>query len=275
MKTTTEQGLRETICEIGRMMYDRGFIAGGDGNISARLDDGSILATPTMVCKGRMTPDMIVRTDAGGRKLAGERNASSELAMHLVIYRLRPDITAVVHTHPPIATGFAVAGIPLDRAILSEVVLTLGCIPLTDYGTPSTDELVENLEPFIPAHDALLLANHGAVAYGRDMEVALSNMETLEHVARISLVAHMLGGARSLPGEAVAKLIEVRERAGYMGSYERPPQACSFTPGRAAGPPQSNGNGGGPRGDEESITITRSELIRLVEESARRLVGGR
>lgn len=270
MNSTTEQGLREAICEIGRMMYARGFIAGGDGNISARLADGSILATPTMICKGRMTPDMVVRTDPAGRKIAGDREASSELAMHLAIYRLRPDIHAVVHTHPPIATGFAVAGIPLDRAILSEVVLTLGCIPLTAYGTPSTDELVKNLEPYIPAHDALLLANHGAVAYGRTMEVALSNMETLEHVARISLVAHLLGGARSLPGEAVAKLVEVRERAGYMGDYERPPQACSFTPERG---PERTANG--QVNGEETITITRSELIRLIEESARKLVGSR
>ena len=265
MRGTTERELRETICEIGRMLYDRGFVAAGDGNISARLADGTLLATPTMVCKGRMTPDMIVRCDPEGRALPGEGRPSSELAMHLAIYRLRDDVRGVVHAHPPVATGFAVAGLALDRALLSEVVLTLGCIPLTAYGTPSTNEIVESLTPYIPAHDALLLANHGAVAYGPDMEAALSNMETLEHFAKISLVAHVLGGAKQLPADAVAKLVEVRERAGYMGGKPRAGQACSFTP-RAA---LANG--------DEKITITRAELIRLVEESARALrdSGGR
>jgi L-fuculose-phosphate aldolase len=268
MRGTTERELRETICEIGRMLYDRGFVAAGDGNISARLADGTLLATPTMVCKGRMTPEMIVRTDPEGRALAGQGRPSSELAMHLEIYRLREDVRGVVHAHPPVATGFAVAGLALDRALLSEVVLTLGCIPLTAYGTPSTNELVESLTPYIPAHDALLLANHGAVAYGPDMEAALSNMETLEHFAKISLVAHVLGGARQLPADAVAKLVEVRERAGYMGGKPRPGQACSFTP-RAA-------NGAAANGDEK-VTLTRAELIRLVEEGARALKdsGGR
>jgi L-fuculose-phosphate aldolase len=266
MTARTERELREAIVEVGRLMYDRGFIAGGDGNISARLEDGTILVTPTMVCKGRMTPEMIVHVDATGAKIGGDRNPSSEFAMHLAVYNLRSDVFAVVHTHPPVATGFAVAGIALDRALLSEVILTLGCIPLTNYGTPSTNELVDALTPYIPAHDALLLANHGAVAYGRDMEHALSNMETVEHFARISLVAHLLGGARQLPGDAVAKLVEVRERAGYMGDTPRAGQVCSFTP-RDAG-------ANGASQHEETVTLTRSELIRLVEESARALARG-
>lgn len=261
MRGTTEKELREAIVEVGRMLYDRGFVAAGDGNISARLEDGTLLATPTMVCKGRMTPEMIVRTDKDGKPLAGQGRPSSELAMHLAIYRLRDDVHAVVHAHPPTATGFAVAGLALDRALLSEVVLTLGCIPLTDYGTPSTHEIVDSLEPYIPAHDALLLANHGAVAYGPHMEAALSNMETLEHFAKISLVAHLLGGARQLPAKAVEKLIEVREKAGYMGSTPRTGQVCSFTPGASRATMQ-NGNG------DEKITLTRSELITLLEEAA-------
>jgi L-fuculose-phosphate aldolase len=267
MNGTTESELRETICEIGRMLYERGFVAAGDGNISARLADGTLLATPTMVCKGRMRPEMVVRCRPDGSPLPGEGRPSSELAMHLAIYRLRDDIMGVVHAHPPVATGFAVAGLALDRALLSEVVLTLGCIPLTAYGTPSTNELVDALLPFIPAHDALLLANHGAVAYGPNMEAALSNMETLEHFAKISLVAHLLGGARQLPADAVAKLVEVRERAGYMGGQPRPGQACSFTPRTGDGNALANG--------DETITLTRAELIRLVEESARALASAR
>ncbi|HQR40840.1 MAG TPA: class II aldolase/adducin family protein [Blastocatellia bacterium] len=266
MKGTTEKELRDAIVEVGRMLYDRGFVAAGDGNISARLADGTLLATPTMVCKGRMTPDMIVHCNADGAALPGQGKPSSELAMHLEIYRLRPDIQAVVHAHPPTATGFAVAGLALDRALLSEVVLTLGCIPLTEYGTPSTNEIVDALSPFIPAHDALLLANHGAVAYGPNMEAALSNMETLEHFAKISLVAHLLGGARQLPARAVEKLIEVREKAGYMGSAPRAGQACSFTP-------QTVEQTAFRSGSEETITLTRSELIRLIEQSTRALNG--
>jgi len=266
MSTRTERELRESIVEVGRLMYDRGFIAGGDGNISARLENGTILVTPTMVCKGRMTPDMIVLVDEKGQKIGGERNASSEFAMHLAVYTRRSDVHAVVHTHPPVATGFAVAGLALDKALLSEVVLTLGCIPLTQYGTPSTNELVDALVPYIPAHDALLLANHGAVAYGRDIDHALANMETVEHFARISLVAHLLGGARQLPIDAVTKLVEVRERAGYMGDTPRTGQACSFVP-RA-------GSTNGSNGDDQTITLTRAELIKLVEESARSLARG-
>ena len=261
-----EAQLRAHLVEIGRRIYENGYVAATDGNLSARLDDGTVLTTPTMVCKGRMTPEMVVHCDAEGQALAGQGRPSSELAMHLEIYRLRADVRGIVHAHPPVSTGFAVAGLALDRALLSEVVLTLGCVPLADYGTPSTNELVDALTPLIPAHDALLLANHGAVAYGPDMEAALSNMETLEHFARISLVAHLLGGARQLPADAVAKLVEVRERAGYMGGQPRPGQACSFTPRSGA---VANG--------DEKITITRAELIRLIEESARALQtsGGR
>lgn len=266
MNGTTEQEIRQAIVDVGRMVYDRGFVAAGDGNISARLSDGSILATPTMVCKGRMTPDMIVRCDRDGNPFPGQGKPSSELAMHLIVYKLRDDIQAIVHAHPPFATGFAVAGIPLDGALLSEVVLTLGCIPLTQYGTPSTNEIVDALTPFIPAHDALLLANHGAVAYGPTMEAALSNMETLEHFAKISLIAHMLGGARQLPADAVAKLIDVRERAGYMGSIARGGQSCSFVPGRT---PTAVAKGNG----DEVITLTRNELVALIEEAVH-AVGG-
>jgi L-fuculose-phosphate aldolase len=270
MKGTSERELREAIVEVGRMLYDRGFVAAGDGNISARLADGTLLATPTMVCKGRMTPEMIVHTDPTGAPLAGEGRPSSELAMHLAIYRLRDDVQAVVHAHPPTATGFAVAGRPLDGALLSEVVLTLGCIPLTNYGTPSTHEIVDALEPYSPAHDALLLANHGAVAYGPTMEAALSNMETLEHFAKISLIAHLLGGARELPADAVAKLVEVRERAGYMGATPRGGQSCAFVPRHAAnGVSHAATNGGRAEDGDERLTLTRSELIRLVEEASK------
>jgi len=142
----SERELRQQIVEIGRRIYELGFVAASDGNISARLADGTILTTPTMACKGRMTEDMLVLVDINGRKLRREeRNPSSEFSMHKEIYQLRPDVHGVVHAHPPFGTGFAVANVPLDRPLLSEVILTLGCIPLTSYGTPSTLELSDAL----------------------------------------------------------------------------------------------------------------------------------
>ena len=133
---STESSLRADVVEIGRRLYARAYVASNDGNISVRLDGGRLLTTPKSVSKGFMTSDMMVVTDLEGRKLAGARAPSSELLMHLEVYRHRPDVNAVVHAHPPLATGFAVAGIPLDRAVLAEVVTTLGSIRIAEYGTP-------------------------------------------------------------------------------------------------------------------------------------------
>ncbi len=209
-----EERLRADIVEIGRRVYDRGFVASNDGNISVRLDDDRLLMTPTGVSKGFMTPDMLVTTDLAGRKLTGDRDASSEILMHLAVYELRPDVKAVVHAHPPTATGFAVAGIPLDRAVLAEVVTTLGSIPIADYGTPSTTELADAVRRYIRAHDGLLLANHGALTVAHELYAAYYKMETVEHFARISLVARQLGGERVLSREEVDRLQNLRERYG-------------------------------------------------------------
>src|SRR6187399_2731154 len=189
MSTRVEEQLRAEIVEAGRRMYARGYVASNDGNISARLDESRILTTPKSVSKGFMTPDMMVIVDYEGKKLAGERDPSSELPMHLEIYRNRPDVNAVVHAHPPTATGFAVAGIPLTRAVLAEVVTTLGSVPIAEYGTPSTPELPAAVRKYIKAHDGLVLANHGALTIGADVYGAYYKMETIEHFAKISLVA--------------------------------------------------------------------------------------
>ncbi|MDA1094555.1 MAG: class II aldolase/adducin family protein [Acidobacteria bacterium] len=209
-----EERLRADIVEIGRRVYDRGFVASNDGNISVRLDDDRLLMTPTGVSKGFMTPDMLVTTDLAGRKLTGDREASSEILMHLAVYELRPDVKAVVHAHPPTATGFAVAGIPLDRAVLAEVVTTLGSIPIADYGTPSTTELADAVRRYIRAHDGLLLANHGALTVAHELYAAYYKMETVEHFASISLVARQLGGERVLSREEVDRLQNLRDRYG-------------------------------------------------------------
>ena len=172
------ESLRADIVEIGRRMYARGYTASNDGNISVRIDTGRLLMTPKSVCKGFMTPDMMCVTDLDGRKLQGDRDPSSEMLMHLEVYRQRPDVQAVVHAHPPTATGFAVAGIPLDRAVLAEVLTTLGSIPLAEYATPSTAELPEAVGKYIKAHDGMLLANHGALTVGGDLYSAYYKMET-------------------------------------------------------------------------------------------------
>jgi L-fuculose-phosphate aldolase len=210
-----ESQLRLDIVEVGRRLWTRGYTASNDGNISVRLDAGRLLMTPASVCKGFMTPEMMVITDLDGRLLeaAPGRKPSSEALMHLVAYRQRPDVQAVVHAHPPIATGFAVAGIALDRAVLAEVVTTLGSIPIAEYGTPSTTELADVVEPYLKKHDALLLANHGALALGRDLFSAYYKMETIEHFANISFVARMLGREHVLSREEVTRL------EGLRGSY--------------------------------------------------------
>ncbi len=265
----TEQELREKIVEIGSRLYAREYIVAGDGNLSVRLPGtNEILATPTGVCKGFLTPEMVVRVDLGGRKVDGTHDPSSELAMHLQIYRLRPDVGAVVHAHPPCGTGFAAAGLALDKAVISEVVLTLGCIPIAAYGTPSTQELADSIAPYVPSFDALLLANHGALTYGPSLESAYFRMETLEHFARISLVARLLGGEQPLDPRAVQKLFAIRERTG----------AASPTTALCAGSSDriSASTSAGTDGDER-ITLRRGDLVQLIADSvelAARLLEG-
>jgi len=208
MKTTEEH--RDEIVRFGQLMHQTGLVAATDGNLSVRLSDGNFLCTPTLMSKGMMTRDDLVVVDPLGQKVSGRRNVSSEIAMHLYIYRNRPDVGAVVHAHPPTATGFAAAGMPLDSALCSEIVITLGTVPLANYETPGTPELAEALAPLVGAHDAILLANHGVVAYGEDLLTAYMNMETVEHYAKIALVTHMLGKQQPLSDTHVNKLREIR-----------------------------------------------------------------
>src|ERR1051326_7842651 len=246
-----EQTARREIVNIGRLLYERSYVVSSDGNVSVRLDDGRIVATPTMMCKGRMSEDALAITDARGKPL-GDRKPSSELAMHLLIYQERPDVKAVCHAHPPHGTAFAVAGLAIDQPILSEVILTLGCVPLASYGTPSTDELTEQMQPLVKHHNALLMANHGAVAYGADLWQAWDRLETLEHTAKIAILSRVLGGSRNLPPDAIEKLINVREAAGYLGESARS-QSCGYLN------PVENG--------DSKISLTREELVELLSQA--------
>jgi len=280
----TEAQLREGIVEVGRRLYARGYTASNDGNISARLDDRRLLMTPKSVCKGFMTPDMMVITDLDGQKLAGDRDPSSEMQMHLEVYRQRPDARAVVHAHPPIATGFAVAGIPLDRAVLAEVVTTLGSVPIAEYATPSTKELPEAVRKYVRAHDGMLLANHGALTLGTDLFSAYYKMETIEHFAHISLVARLLGGERLLSRQEVDRLQGLRGMYGIASPAPICPPAADEA--SALGDPATcqtvlSPAGGGERlvadftrgaiGKDGEIRLTYRELTALIEAAVREL----
>jgi L-fuculose-phosphate aldolase len=206
----TEFKYRDEIVRYGKFLHQTGLVAATDGNISVRLCDGNFLCTPTMMSKGMMSPEDLVIVDALGQRVDGYRNVSSEIAMHLFIYRNRPDVNAVVHAHPPTATGFAAAGMPLDTPLCSEIVIALGTVPLANYETPGTPELAEALAPLVNDHDAILMANHGVVTYGEDLMTAYMNMETVEHYAKIALVTHMLGKQKPLSEVHVNKLREIR-----------------------------------------------------------------
>ena len=290
MANTHEDQLRADIVELGRRLWTRGYVASNDGNISVRLDDARILTTPKSVSKGFMTPDMMVVTDLTGRKIAGDRDPSTELKMHLAVYEHRPDARAVVHAHPPLATGFAVAGIALDRAVLAEVICTLGSIPIADYATPSTAALPAAVKQYIKAHDGLLLANHGALTVGQDLFNAYYKMETIEHFAQISLVARTLGGERLLSRDEVQRLQGLRDMYGIRApapictdpltesATGDTCQAVQTPAGGSAGLASAIGSGGGVAGHlanglspDTEIRLTYRELTALIEEAVTKL----
>lgn len=252
----SEEQLRLDICIAGRWMYEQGFIVACEGNLSVRLPDGRILNTPTCMNKGTLSPDDLVVTDLNGAHLAGNRKVSSEVAMHLLFYRMRPDVNAICHAHPPTATGFAVAGRALDEALLPEVIIGLGQIPLVRYATPGTPELSAALEPFVPNYDALLLANHGAVTCGPDLLTAFFRMETIEHSAKITLAAENAGQPQLLSSREVAKLMAARARY-----FVAPPPG-----GGSELPITSDGNDT----SSERVTLTRNELDALIDEAVRK-----
>src|ERR1700680_152871 len=250
---------RREICTAGRCIHARGFVASTDGNISVRLDSRRVLTSPTGISKGMMSPDDLVITDLQGLKVAARREASSELAMHLLIYNRRPDVHAVVHAHPPAATAHAAAGIALNKALLSELIIALGCIPVAQYGTPGTQELSDALEPMVQHYDAILLANHGVVTCGPDLLSAFFRMETVEHFAQVSLMTELLGKQVLLSGRDVEKLLVARARYGTT-------TAATVTPGC----PVTSDTAEDARCEPERISVTRQELEALIEDAVRK-----
>lgn len=199
--------IRQEMCQVGKLLYDRGYVAANDGNLSVRLEGDRILITPSGVSKGRMTPEMLLVTDLEGHVLSGDRYPSSEIALHLEVYRRRSDVGAVVHAHPPVSTAFAVCRQGLTAPYLAELVVGLGEVPVTDgFAMLSTDQVPQSIVPFLPDHNAVLLCNHGAVTWGTDLWSAFDRMETVEHTAKILLHVRQLGGGVPLTEEEVAQL---------------------------------------------------------------------
>jgi len=206
-----EGKLREEICEIGRRMWQRGMASANSGNISARLGEDRVLITPTLVSKGFMRPEQILLVDLEGNVLSGEGRPTSETPMHLRLYRERPEIGAVVHAHPPVATGFAVAGKALDRHLVPEAIVFLGEVPVVPFRMPGSPELGEAVVSYLEDHDAVLLENHGVLCLGPDLEQAYHRLETLEFYAMVTLVAHLLGAVREVPPEPLSHLLQARK----------------------------------------------------------------
>lgn len=217
----TENEIRQQICLMGKRMYDSGFVAANDGNISVKINETEILTTPTGVSKGFMTPEMLVKVDREGNvvRADGIWRPSSELKMHLRVYKERPDIWAVVHAHPPYATTFAVAHIPLNKPLIAEAVVSLGCVPVAQYGTPSTDEVPEAVAQYLEQFDAVLLANHGALAWGQDLLTAYHKLESVEFYAKLTFLSKQLGSAQELSTTQVSELYDIRKKLALPGRH--------------------------------------------------------
>lgn len=213
--------VREQMCDVCHKMWQLGWVAANDGNVSVKLDDGTFLATPTGISKSFITPEKLVHIDENGEVLDGPEGAkpSSEIKMHLRCYKEREDVGAVVHAHPPTATGYAVAHLDMDRYTMIETVIAIGSIPVTPYGTPSTYEVPDAIAPYLQEHDVLLLENHGALTVGSDLITAYYRMETLELYAKISLTAHLLGGEKEISQKNINRLIGMRKGYGVTGRH--------------------------------------------------------
>lgn len=271
--------IKKEMCDIGRRIYQNGFVAANDGNFSVKVNDNEFYCTPTGVSKGFMTPDMILKVDGKGNLL--EPNAkyrpSSEFKMHLGVYRNRSDVGAVVHAHPPVATAHAVCGKSLNTMIMPEVIIFLGEVPLTDYGTPSTEEIPDAIEGAIQNHDAVLLENHGALSVGINLTQAYFRMETLEYWAKINLYTQQLGGRQELSDAQVSRLLEIRQQMKIPGRHpgcstckNKGTASCHCNTGVAtscgqqANVPAVSGAGGGV--DEATVRAVTEQVLKALRQ---------
>ena len=216
-----ELSIKQQICDIGKRIYDKGMVASNDGNISVKLNDNEFLCTPTGVSKGFMTPEYICKVDADGKVLEANPGfkPSSEIKMHMRVYKERPDVNAVVHAHPMYATGFAIAGIPLTQPIMPEAVISLGAVPIAEYGTPSTEEIPDAISKYLQSYDAVLLENHGALSFSASLLNAYHKMESVEFYAKLLYISKQLGGPKELSESQVQRLYEIRRQFGMTGKH--------------------------------------------------------
>lgn len=249
---------KKAIIEVGKRMYNKGFVAANDGNISCKVAQNAVWATPTGVSKGYMTPDMLVKMDLTGKVLMGSYKPSSEMKMHLRVYQENPDVRAVTHAHPPVATSFAIAGISLDKAILPEAVIQLGSVPIAHYATPGSQEVPDSIAPYCKSHNAVLLANHGALSWGKDVFEAFFRLESIEYYATILMyTGSIIGKQNELSCGQVNDLLDIRKNLG-IGSGGVPP--CSLVAGNM-------------RDVVTAVPTSQTTLIRVVEENEKQLQG--
>ena len=249
-----EYEIKKQICDIGKRIYNRNMVAANDGNISVKLSDNEFLCTPTGVSKGFMTPEFICKVDSKGNVIQANKGfkPSSEIKMHMRVYEKRPDVNAVVHAHPTFATAFAIAGIPLTQPIMPEAVIALGCVPIAPYGTPSTMEIPDAVEPYLEHFDAVLLESHGALTWSGDLLAAYHKMESVEFYAELLYKARQLGGPKEFDQKTVQRLYEIRRQMGIPGRH--PADLC-LNKGTA------NCHNCGSCGTGESSAQTNDELV--------------
>ena len=242
----SEYAIKQQICEIGKRIYDRGMVANNDGNISVKIGPDEFLCTPTGVSKGFMTPEFICKVDRNGKVIQANKGfkPSSEIKMHMRVYKERPDVKSVVHAHPMYATSFAIAGIPLTEPIMPEAVIALGCVPIAEYGTPSTEEIPDAVSKYLQYFDAVLLENHGALAFSDSLLSAYHKMESVEFYAQLLYQSKMLGGPKHLSEAQVQRLYEIRRQFGMTGKH--PADLC---PNNKAGKPSCHSCGGNCSGN--------------------------
>src|SRR5437773_3021347 len=226
----SEYQIKQQICEIGRRVYAKGFAAANDGNISVRLNDKEILCTPTMVCKGFMKCEDMCKVDYEGKQLAGTRKRSSEILLHLAVYKQRPDVRAIVHCHPPHATAFAVAGERIPQCVLPEVEVFLGEVPTAVYETPGTQKFADTIVPHLKSSNTIILANHGTVTFGPDLEKAYFNSEIIDAYCRILILSRLLGRVNYFDEQKTKELLDLKKRLGYDDVRFRDPSCAVCGP---------------------------------------------
>ena len=264
MAMVNEFEIKKQICDIGKRIYDRGMVAANDGNISVKISENEFLCTPTGVSKGFMTPEYICKVDRDGKVIQANPGfkPSSEIKMHMRVYKERPDVNAVVHAHPMYATGFAIAGIPLTQPIMPEAVIALGCVPIAKYGTPSTEEIPDAVSEHLQYFDAVLLENHGALSFSDSLLNAYHKMESVEFYAKLLYISNQLGGPKELSEAQVQRLYEIRRQFGLSGKH--PANLC---PNAKEGKPSCHGCGGncnhGSANADMVAEITRKVLEQL------------